>query len=475
MRLSLGEVAAMLGTSCATPERVAEGYSIDSRTISRGQVFFAIRGPRFDGHEFVQQAIERGAVAAVVEAAFRGRAGEISAERLLPVPDTTRALQELARGVRRKWDRRLIAVTGSAGKTTTKELTAALLAMRFPVHKSWENLNNAYGLPLALLGLEPSHDVAVVELAMSSPGEIAQLARLAAPQIGVVTNVAAAHLQFFDSVDSIARAKRELIENLEPPATAVLNYDDRRVRRFAEGFVGRVVTFGFEQGADLRATDWRTTPDGGSDFRVTGRALRAEFHLPLPGRHNVENALAAIAASTLFDIPASRLREALIGFRNLHQRDEIITRPGPVTLINDTYNSNPLAMERLLETLAAWPVARRRILVAGEMLELGRESPELHREVGRKAARSGVDWLLAIQGDARFILEGAAEAGFPADRGLFFSTAAEAGKYCRELLQPGDVVLLKGSRAVHVETAVELLDTWSPKSTASPASRRGPS
>src|SRR5712692_2024670 len=463
MQLSMGEVAAILGTSCDTPERIAQGFSIDSRTIRPGQVFFAIRGLHLDGHRFVRQALERGASGAVVERTFYEEVGSTLGPALLTVPDTGEALQQLARGVRKKWAGNLIAVTGSTGKTTTKELIAALLARRFTVHKSPGNLNNFFGLPLALLELEPRHEVAVVELAMSTPGEIARLARLAAPQVGVVTNVAPVHLEFFDSVDSIALAKRELIDNLDPPGTAVLNYDDIRVRRFREGFAGRVVTYGFEKGADVQAIDLRPAK-GGSEFRLDGGGSGPEFYLPLPGRHNVANSLAALATASLFDIPLAELRQVLGSFQNLHQRGEILTLPGGIIVIDDSYNSNPLAMERMLETLAAWPEARRRIVVAGEMLELGQESPAWHRKVGRKAAECGVDWLLGVQGDARFLLEGATEAGFPEDRGRFCSNAEQAAEYCRRLLQPGDVVLIKGSRGVHLEKVIELLQEGSVKS-----------
>ncbi len=457
MVLSLGEVAAILDTSCGLPKRIAQSYSIDSRTVAPGQLFFAIPGPRFDGHEFVGQALERGAVGAVVGRAFIEQAQPGLLPALLPVANTTQALQRLGQAVRRRWGRRLVAVTGSTGKTTTKELIAALLGTRLRLHKSQGNLNNQFGVPLTLLELEPRHEVAVVELAMSVPGEIARLARLAEPEIGVVTNVAPVHLEFFDSVDSIARAKRELIENLKSPAAAVLNYDDSRVRCFAEGFKGRVVTFGFEQGADFRIVAWRQEPGGRSSFRVTGPRLGAEFSLPPPGRHNVQNALAALAAASLFEIPTADMEKALASFQPLHQRSEILTLPTGVTIINDSYNSNPLAMERMLETLAAWPEARRRIVVAGEMLELGPSSSERHREIGRRCAKSGVDWLLGVAGDARFFLEGALEGGMARSQAVGFSTAEEAGEFCRSLLQPGDVVLVKGSRRVGLEKVIELL------------------
>ena len=472
MELSIGKVAAILGTSCGAPDLLVRGYSIDSRTAERGQLFFAIRGPRFDGHEFVGQAFERGVAAAVVEQAFLQQAPAALLPALVGVFDTSEALQKLGQAVRRIWGRCLIAVTGSAGKTTTKEMIAALLGERLSVHKSPGNLNNQYGLPLALLALEPHHEVAVFELAMSARGEIARLARIAEPQVGVVTNVAPVHLQYFDSVEAIAGAKRELIENLMEPSVAVLNYDDVRVLSFAEGFSGRVVTFGFGERADFRAVELEAR-GGESVFQVRGPKLTGGFRLHLAGWHNVENALAALATASLFDIALIDLQRALAKFQNLHQRSEILTLPGAVTVINDSYNSNPRAMERILETLAAWPVARRRIVVAGEMLELGSESPEWHRKIGRKCAQIHADWLLAVQGDARFFIEGAAEAGFPTARARFFPNAAQAGEFCQSIIGPGDVILVKGSRGVRLEAVTELLVSRAEGGQGSPVPRQG--
>ncbi len=455
--MSTGEIATVLHSSTAQRGSTVESYSIDSRAITPGSLFLAIRGPRFDGHDFVARAFDRGTVAAVVEQGFFDASSAAVRRALIPVPDTIVALQQLAQAVRRKWGRRLIGVTGSTGKTTTKELLAAQLATRFVVHKSAGNLNNHYGVPLTLLALEPSHEVAVVELAMSTPGEIARLAQIAEPEIGVVTNVAPVHLEFFDSVDSIARAKRELIENLKPPATAVLNHDDRRVRSFVEGFGGRTVTFGFGHEAQIRGLDWQDAGRGGSRLRVKGPTLECDFELHLPGRHNAENLLAAVAAASLFDIPPADLERAVASLRNLPQRGEIIELPGGTVLVNDSYNSNPLAMERMLETLAAWPGAQRHIAVVGEMLELGASSPDLHRAVGRKCAALGMDWIVAVQGDAQFFLQGAAEGGMPFERAKFFPNALEAAEFCRATIQPGDVVLVKGSRGVQMEKIVDVL------------------
>jgi UDP-N-acetylmuramoyl-tripeptide--D-alanyl-D-alanine ligase len=294
---------------------------------------------------------------------------------------------------------------------------------------------------------------------MSAPGEIARLAQIAEPDVGVVTNVGPVHLEFFDSVDSIASAKRELVENLSRRngrPTAILNFDDPRVRKFADGFDGEVLTFGMSKGALFRGANIRLH-EGGSSFSLSGPDIHGEFTVPLAGAHNVENALAALAAACTCGLDANSLGPALASFRNLAQRSEIITLPGPITILNDCYNSNPRAMERMIDMLSGWSQGGRRIVVAGEMLELGSTSPEWHRTIGRKLAECGINTVVAVQGNARFIREGALEAGLEPGKAVFFQTAAEAAGFCNDLLEPGDVVLVKGSRGVNLERVTELL------------------
>ncbi len=477
MELSLGEAAAILGSVSGAPERIAESYSTDTRTLAAGALFFALPGPNFDGHSFVAEALQQGAVGAVVERNWAATAPAGLKPQLIPVADTVSALQGLGRVVRQRWGRPLIAVTGSTGKTTTKELIAVVLGKRYSVHKSVENLNNHLGVPLTLLPLSSRHDVAVLEMGMSHAREIAQLARIAEPNVGVVTNVAPAHLEFFESVDAIAAAKRELIENLVSPSIAVLNYDDVRVRAFREGFSGRVLSYGFESGADFQANQFRLNVEGdglvASVFRVRGPGLDMEFRLPLPGRHNVENALAAVAVGSVLGVSGEPMAEAIAAFSPLRRRAEVLQLAKGVTLINDCYNSNPRAFDQMLDLLRDWPAATRRLVIAGEMLELGSSSPELHRAAGRKCASSAVDWLLAVQGTAEMMVEGAVEAGLPRERTRFFKEAAEAGRFGRSIVQREDVVLVKGSRGVHLERAVEELMREHQASAAQDRSRGG--
>jgi len=313
MKLRLAQVSDILNVAPPSPDAGVTGYSIDSRTVQPGELFFAIRGPRFDGHDFVGAALQAGAVAAVVE---RGEG--------LRVANTIQALQKLAARVRQLWGRRLIAVTGSVGKTTTKEMIAAVLATRFRIHKSEGNLNNQYGLPLSLLKLEESHEAGVFELAMSHAREIAALARIAQPDTGVVTAVAPVHLEFFPSgIEGIARAKRELIDSLPAGGIAILNADDQFVSRFGESFEGFTLSFGIDRQADFRASDICEDGDGSQRFRLEWEGEPVEVRLALVGRHNVLNALAALATAQTFGIHPSRAAAALAAFRPPQMRGEV--------------------------------------------------------------------------------------------------------------------------------------------------------
>jgi UDP-N-acetylmuramoyl-tripeptide--D-alanyl-D-alanine ligase len=478
MRWTLEEVARALGV---TPlggldalARVA-GVSIDSRTVARGELFVAIHGPRHDGHNFVVAALEAGALAAVVAQDRLAGFAEPVRSKLIPVGDTLAALQGLAQAVRTRWGRRLAGVTGSAGKTTTKEILAALLGSRLRVLKSEGNLNNEYGLPLQLLRLDDSDEVAVVELGMSRGGELRRLAEIARPNVGVVTRVAPVHLEFFASVDEIALAKRELIEGLAGgESLAVLNADDSRVARFAEVAPGRVVTFGFADGADFRAERVEDHGADGSEFDFVGPAGRAHLTLPLAGRHNISNALAALAAASVWNVGAAEAMEVFPRLEPAGMRGRVLRYDAGFSVINDCYNSNPVALVAMIEILVHTPASGRRILAAGEMLELGHSSAELHREAGRAAAATGtLDWIIGVQGDGESFVRGAVEAGHPAARAKFIGSSTEAAVFVADLLKAGDLMLVKGSRGVKMERIVESLDARFVRSNtaASPVTR----
>ncbi|MGB0124356.1 MAG: UDP-N-acetylmuramoyl-tripeptide--D-alanyl-D-alanine ligase [Silvibacterium sp.] len=433
----------------------ATGYSIDSRTIAAGELFFAVKGEHFDGQDFVAAAIARGAVAAVVSrrslTSARIAAGS---HPLLIVEDTLKALQQLAAAVRRHWGKRVIGITGSAGKTTTKDAVATVLSAKFSVLKSQGNLNNEYGLPLQLLKLEMTHDVAVIEMGMSHAGEIAALAHIAAPDWGVVTNVGSAHVQNFDGgIAEIARAKYELVAALSAHGVAFLNCDDAYVSQFGRDFRGKTIYYGRGPCADPRAQGIVSLGVEGQDMEVLAGAHHARLHLHLLGEHNVANALAAIAVGVEAGIPLETCCRALAELRPEDKRGQILTIGG-ATVINDCYNSNPEALRAMIGTLAAMPVGKkgRRILVAGAMLELGPESDKLHAACGRDAAEAGIDLIAGVSGDARYLAEAASGAGAES---LFFETPEEAGLWLRGAVREGDVVLLKASRGVRLERALE--------------------
>jgi UDP-N-acetylmuramoyl-tripeptide--D-alanyl-D-alanine ligase len=337
--------------------------------------------------------------------------------------------------------------------------------------KSEGNLNNEYGLPLQLLRLEEEDEAAVVELGMSHAGELKRLAEIARPDVGVVTRVAPVHLEFFASVDEIALAKRELIEGLTGrESVAVLNADDSRVARFAQVAPGRVVTFGVAGSGDFRAENIQDRGLNGSEFDFLGPEGRARLRLPLAGRHNISNALGALAAASVWGVGAAEAREIFPKLEATGMRGRVLQYDAGFTVINDCYNSNPVALAAMVELLTNTPAEGRHILAAGEMLELGPASAELHREAGRAAAATGkLGWIIGVQGDAENFVRGAIEAGHPAGRAKFCASSAEAGELVGNLMERGDVLLVKGSRGVKMEFIVEALDSRFARANAEPA------
>ena len=460
MKLTLAEAAIGAGAVLEAPASVTQAgtlevseYSIDSRTVGAGALFFAVRGERLDGHDFVEAALARGAAAAVVS---RARASSLP-DAVLAVPlliteDTLLALQALAAHVRRRWGKRVVAITGSAGKTTTKEAIAAALGAKFNVIKSRGNLNNGFGLPLELLRIEPEHDIAVVEMGMNHPGEIAALARIAAPDWGVVTNVGTAHIEnFADGQAGIARAKFELVAALPANGVAFLNCCDPYVSQFGRDFPGRAVYFGDGPCADPQIVASREDLDGlHVDFRAGER--EGTLTLQLLGAHNASNAMAGLAVALEAGVDLDAAIAALASLNAGDKRGQVIELDG-ATILNDSYNSNPEALRSMIRTLAARP-ASRRILVAGEMLELGEHSPEFHAACGRAAAEAGLDLIAAVQGKALHLATAACAGGVAS---LFLPSAEAAGLWLKQTLQPGDVALVKGSRGVHLERAIAVV------------------
>lgn len=453
MKLTLGQIADWIhaeGDFDTSAE--ALGYGIDSRTIASDDLFFAVKGERFDGHDFVAAALADGAVAAVVSMGWVVPA-EVNETKLLRVPEcedcVLLALQRLAHAVRREWGGRVIGVTGSAGKTTTKEAVAQVLGVRFKVLKSQGNLNNAFGLPLQLLKLEREHEIAVLEMGMNHAGEIAALAKIAEPNWAVVSNVAPVHMEFFlDGLAGIARAKYELIEALPVDGIAILNFDDPYVKEFGQGMGERAVYYGLGEGAQVRAVHVAEVGAEGVVFTVEAKGERASVQLKLLGRHNVPNALAAIAAGLQSGMGLAECAATVSELRAGDKRGEVLHWRG-ATLINDSYNSNPRALDAMVDALMAMP-GERHIVIAGEMLELGPEAEALHAACGQRMGERGVSAVVGVRGAAESLVRGALERGVQAE---FVKDADAAGEWIEKNVREGDVVLLKASRGVRLEKA----------------------
>lgn len=446
MKLTAGETASMVSGQLVhgEPFETIRGVSIDSRTLSKGELFVAIVGPRHDGHDHVAAALSRGASGIVCD-----RPIEISGRAVaIRVSDTTLALQQLASGVRMRSGARVVAITGSMGKTTTKEAAAAAIASRYRVLKSKGNLNNLYGLPLSLLALD-DEEVAVVEMGMSEPGEIRRLAEIARPDVGLVVNVAEVHLEFFPSLAAIAEAKGELYESLDPDAVAVVNADDPLVLEQARKFAGRRVHYGTRPGSDLHARDISASGSG-LRFDVDEGRDSATVVSKLRGRHNVHNLLAGLAAARALDVPLAAAAEALTAVAPASHRGERLSLAGGVVVIDESYNSNPRAAKCALDALAD-ETGRRRVAVLGDMLELGERGADFHAEVGSYAVSKKVDFLMGVGTLSKGLVEAAREAGLDARHALWCADADEAYDTLTQHIGEGDVVLLKGSRSIGLD------------------------
>src|SRR5437763_1645822 len=451
-------------------------FSIDSRTARAGELFFALSQPDYeragfngtfaDAHNFIAGALERGAIAAVARRErVHGHADMQSlVDRLLVVDDVIAALQTLARKVYEAWGKPVIGITGSAGKTTTKELTAHVLAETgFRVLKSERNYNNGLGLPLSVLqmvsqGHQPDdYDLAVLEMGMSSPThEIRRLVQITPPDVGVELMVAPVHLEHLGTIETVAAMKAELIEGLKPGGVAVLNADDELVMEMKSKTEGPVLTFGLEQPADITASDIDTSRFGSIRFRLSTPMGDAAAELPMTGSHNLMNALAASAVATALKVKPELIADALRTAKPPKMRGEVLDFAAGFTVVDDSYNSNPRSLLSMVRTLAE-PSDRvkRRIVIGGEMLELGPESPQMHREAGHAIARLGIDVLWGVRGLADEIVAGARDAGLAVTR--FFENSDEAAAAVIGEVQEGDLILVKGSRSVETDKVVAAL------------------
>jgi UDP-N-acetylmuramoyl-tripeptide--D-alanyl-D-alanine ligase len=460
--LSAAEIAAATGgrVVSGSPDQRTDGWSIDTRSMAAGDLFVAVRGDRFDGHEFVAAALAAGAVGAVVtETPALPEAGTAGpAPLLIQVADTTRALQDAAREVRRRSGATVVAITGSAGKTTTKELTAEFLSAKYTVFRNRGNLNNHIGLPLSLLELRSRPEVAVVELGMNHAGEIRTLVGIAEPEVRVWTNVGDAHAGFFASIDAIADAKAEILDQARPGDLLVANADDPRIRARAGRFGGRLRTFGVSDGADYRASGVRHRGLDGMAAALSTPHGNVDVATPLLGTGNLLNLLAAAAVAVELGVPLDAIAERAATLKPAARRGELLRLPGGITLVDDSYNSSPAALTKALETVAAASGSARKIAVLGEMLELGAHADRLHADCGQAAARAGLDLLIAVGGDsARRLAEAARAAGMGASAVIHVATSAEAADLAQQKVRPGDLVLVKGSRGVRTDLVADRL------------------
>lgn len=426
------------------------GVSTDSRSLRRGELFIALKGEHFDGHDFLCGAVRGGAAAVVIS---RGDVADRLVDFDGPVimaADTMQALGDLAAWYRSQLKGRVVGITGSCGKTTVKEMLGQTLSRRLRGHYPESSFNNQIGLPLTILRAEPDDDYLVLELGTNHPGEIAALTALARPDIGVVTCVGLTHLEGLGSVEGVAHEKENLIRGLAPGGVAVLNADDPHVAAMAEVARVRIVTFGLDE-ADIVAANVENTP-GGMSFVLNGRSL---VQLPVPGRHNVYNALACAAVCREFGIDDETVASALSQFRPALHRLVQHKLAGGGSVIDDCYNANPTSMQAALAVLEFQPVQGRRVLVAGDMLELGGETVALHRQIGQAVAKSSVDVLVTVGRQSQ--QTSLAAAARPRLERHHFDNSAAAAEAVAEFIRPGDTVLVKGSRSMRMENVVEAL------------------
>jgi UDP-N-acetylmuramoyl-tripeptide--D-alanyl-D-alanine ligase len=454
--LTLGWIAgAAAGTLRGRGDTPVREVVTDSRTMAAGDVFVALRGPHFDGHAFAGEALARGAAGVVVEQEWAA-ANAAAGDGVVSVGDTLQALQDVAHAVRVASGAKVVAITGSAGKTTTKESIAAMLATRLRVVKNKGNLNNHIGLPLSLMQLTSGPDVAVMELGMNHAGEIRTLVRIAEPDIRVWTNVGDAHAGFFASVDAIADAKAEILEEARPGDVLVCAADDARVMARAKGFAGRWITFGEAPDADVRASDVRDLGWDGMRARVETPAGGVDLATPLLGRGNLANVLAATAVALECGVPLDVVRDTAATLRPAERRGVVRHLRDGAVLIDDSYNSSPSALTLALDVMARETRAPGRVAVLGEMLELGDHSVALHESSGRAAAAARLRLLVAVGGaPARAMAEAAVAAGMPRDGVVHFASSAEAAPAVAAALRAGDLVLVKGSRGTRCDVIAD--------------------
>jgi UDP-N-acetylmuramoyl-tripeptide--D-alanyl-D-alanine ligase len=456
LSISLNELlkvtAGKLWDDVEANQTIARGVSIDSRTIKRENLFVAIPGERFDGHRFVSEAAKRGASLVIMspEKMNQIRKEELRGMPAVLVEDTKKALRDIASWHRNKFELPAVAVTGTNGKTTTKDMIAEVLSSEFKVLKSIKSYNNLIGVPLTLFELNSNTEILVLEMGMSNPGEIGILTRTAKPSLGVITNIGPAHLESMESLEKIARAKFELLDNMPLPHTAVLNADDEFLARRIKEAKEKTISFAINQEADFKASELTTSDEGYIGFKLNGKL---NIDLELLGEHNVYNALAAFAVGTLMGVEEAKIKQSLQRYKPSELRMELV-RLGKVNVINDSYNANPVSMANALKTLRQMKSEGRRIAVLGDMLELGEKTFDYHLQLGRSVAESKIDLLLTVGKNSSATADGAQQHGMSPERVFAFDNNQKVSAHLLENLKAGDLVLIKGSRRMKLEEVV---------------------
>lgn len=454
VELRLDAIAAKMDGAVVqgSPFHSFRSFGIDSRLIAKGALFFAIQGHR-DGHDYIRDAVDRGAAGIVISREIPRLKNIIS---IIRVPDTVKALQILAKRVLEDYPLKIIGITGSIGKTTTKEFVYELLKDKFRTLKSEGNFNNHLGLPLSILRLVPSHEIAVFEMGMSHKGEIMALTKIAPPDVAVITNIKPVHLEFFDSIDDIAQAKSEILEGIKPEGTAVLNADDPLIQSVSSKWKGKTITFGRLEAAEVRAASIRKNGSSGISFTLVHDKDKADLELPFIYGSHLNNYLAAAAVGFALGVPFSHIAARTGFLRPLKMRGKLYHLAKGINLVDDSYNSSPAALDNALSSLSDFP-SKRKVAVLGDMLELGPKEADYHRAAGRTAAANGWDILVTVGQRSLFIAEGAMEGGLKRDSIIAFANSEEAASKISNFIRDGDLILVKGSRSIRMELIVTSL------------------
>ena len=455
--LNIGEIIKATGGSLISGNSEAEirGISTDSRKINDGCMFIPLIGERFDGHDYIKAALDSGAAAVLTQ---RGDIAD-GAGTFIRVGDTSKALRDIAAYYRKKFSIPFVGITGSVGKTSTKDMIAGVIGKKYKVLKTEGNLNNEIGVPLTIFNLEDTHEAAVLEMGMSGAGEIGRLTAIIKPDIAVITNIGMSHIEKLGSRQNILKAKLEILEALNPGGLVVLNGDDALLAGMKDLLKFRTVFYGMDEGVDYQACNINSHGENGIYFDIIIRGREFCIHIPVPGVHNVHNALAAVAVGCELGIPMEDVIKGIAGFSPTKMRMDIIALNG-LKIINDAYNASPQSMEAALNVLKEIGGKGRKIAVLGDMLELGDWAEKAHFDVGGFAAAGRIDQIVAVGNNARYIADGALEAGYPPSQIKYFKSNEEALEFLKGNLLYEDVILIKGSRGIKMEEIVKGLSLW---------------